>query len=108
VVTRKTFEETEVCPVSGGENRDASAWSEGAPATTTAMLLAGWSESEREGESPAGDSIGLGFLYPSRISNGGEADYIGERRMEDLPNLPHIRGVDVRCRRGHPAGFYPG
>ena len=50
----KTLEETEVRPVPGGENRDARPWSEGAPATTTTMLLAGWSESEREGESPAG------------------------------------------------------
>ena len=53
IFTRKTFEESEVCPVSGGENRDASAWSEGAPASTTTLLLAGWSESEREGERQA-------------------------------------------------------
>ena len=53
VFTRKTLEETEVRPVAGGENRDARPWSEGAPATTTTMLLAGWSESERERESPA-------------------------------------------------------
>jgi hypothetical protein len=52
VFTRKTFEETEVCHVPGGESRVASAWSEGPPATTTTMLLAGWIESEREGESP--------------------------------------------------------
>jgi hypothetical protein len=66
VFTCKTFEETEVCPAPGEENRDASACSEGAPATAM-MLLAGWSESEREGESPAADSIGIGFPYPSRI-----------------------------------------
>jgi hypothetical protein len=53
VFTRKTLEETEVRPVPGGENPDASTWSERAPATTTTMLLAGWSESEREGERPA-------------------------------------------------------